>query len=59
MEAVMTLRIIVVASLALTVAGIGAQTPATHRFVPERFYNTFSFAHPPALRIKPGERVVT
>lgn len=31
----------------------------THRFVPERFYNTFSFAHPPALRIKPGDRVVT
>jgi acetamidase/formamidase len=27
--------------------------------VPERFYNTFSFAHPPALRIKPGDRVVT
>ena len=31
----------------------------THRFVPERYYNTFSFAHPPALRIKPGDRVVT
>ena len=31
----------------------------THRFVPARFYNTFSFAHPPALRIKPGDRVVT
>ena len=31
----------------------------THRFVPERFYNTFSFAHPPALRVKPGDRVVT
>jgi len=31
----------------------------THRFVPDRFYNTFSFAHPPALRIKPGDRVVT
>ena len=27
--------------------------------MPERFYNTFSGAHPPALRIKPGERVVT
>jgi hypothetical protein len=23
------------------------------------FYNTFSFAHPPALRIKPGDRVIT
>ena len=31
----------------------------THRFVPLAFYNTFSFAHQPALRIKPGDRVVT
>ena len=31
----------------------------THTFVPERFYNTFSFAHPPALRIRPGDRVIT
>lgn len=31
----------------------------THRFTPERFYNTFSGAHPPALRIKPGDRVIT
>jgi acetamidase/formamidase len=31
----------------------------THRFIPDKFYNTFSFAHPPALRIKPGDRVVT
>jgi amidase len=31
----------------------------THRFMPEKFYNTYSFAHPPALRIKPGDRVVT
>lgn len=31
----------------------------THRFVPERFYNTYSAAHPPALRIKPGDRVAT
>ena len=27
--------------------------------MPEKFYNTYSFAHPPALRIKPGDRVVT
>ena len=44
--------------LAVSVA-IGAQAPVTHRFTPERFYNTFSFAHPPALRIRPGDRVVT
>src|SRR3954467_1740490 len=31
----------------------------THRFAPTIFYNTYSFAHPPALRIKPGDRVVT
>lgn len=31
----------------------------THRFAPTHFYNTYSFAHPPALRIKPGDRVVT
>ena len=38
---------------------LAAQTPAPRTFLPERFYNTFSFAHPPALRIKPGERIVT
>lgn len=27
--------------------------------MPTTFYNTFSGAHPPALRIKPGDRVVT
>jgi len=31
----------------------------THRFVPEHFYTTYSGAHPPALRIKPGDRVIT
>jgi amidase len=31
----------------------------THRFTPTTYYNTYSFAHPPALRIKPGDRVVT
>src|SRR5262249_57761496 len=31
----------------------------THRYLPVTFYNTYSFAHPPALRIKPGDRVVT
>jgi amidase len=36
-----------------------AQAPRTHEFMPQQFYNTFSFAHPPALRIKPGERVIT
>jgi amidase len=31
----------------------------THQFVPTIFYTTYSFAHPPALRIKSGDRVVT
>jgi amidase len=31
----------------------------THRFVPEKFFNTYSFAHPPVLRIRPGDRVIT
>ena len=46
----------IVAALAAIAA---AQGRTTHTFIPERFYNTFSFAHPPALRIKPGDRVVT
>jgi len=36
-----------------------SQTPQTHHFTPTAFYTTYSFAHPPALRIKPGDRVVT
>lgn len=31
----------------------------THRFQPTQFYNTFSGAHPPVLRIKPGDHVIT
>ena len=31
----------------------------THRFTPTQFYNTWSAAHPPALRVKPGDRVIT
>ncbi|MCC7125554.1 MAG: acetamidase/formamidase family protein [Acidobacteria bacterium] len=47
--------------LLTAVAGLTsqAQAPRTHEFVPTRFYNTFSAAHPPALRIRPGDRVVT
>ena len=43
----------------LLTCSLAAQTPAVHTFTPERFYNTFSFAHEPALRIKPGDRVIT
>lgn len=50
------LAVFVVVALASAPAAIAQQT---HQFVPDRFYNTYSFAHPPALRIKPGDRVVT
>src|SRR4029453_4316235 len=40
----------------LAAVPLGAET---HRFVPQTFSNTYSFPHPPALRIKPGDRVVT
>lgn len=56
----MTRRHIAALIVALSVSlDLAAQTPAPRTFLPERFYNTFSFAHPPALRIKPGERIVT
>jgi acetamidase/formamidase len=42
--------------IALSCARADAET---HRFAPTTYYNTFSFAHPPALRIKPGDRVIT
>ncbi len=41
------------------VAGVAPLRAETHRFTPTKFYNTWSAAHPPALRIKPGDRVVT
>jgi amidase len=31
----------------------------THRFIPQQFYNTYSFAHPPVLHVKAGDRVIT
>jgi acetamidase/formamidase len=49
-------RIILLASILMS--GVTALAE-THRFVPLTFYNTFSFAHPPVLRIKPGDRVIT
>jgi len=40
---------------------IGAQFGygETHRFIPAKYHNTFSSAHAPVLRIKPGDRVIT
>src|SRR5713101_7757364 len=46
-------------SLAIAVAASTLLRAETHRLIPDKFYNTYSFAHPPALRIKSGDRVVT
>jgi amidase len=42
--------------LALFGAACSAET---YHFEPQQFYNTFSAAHKPALRIKPGDHVIT
>ena len=47
---------VIAAGLALAAVRVSAET---HRFVPTQYYNTYSAAHPPVLRIKPGDRVVT
>jgi acetamidase/formamidase len=31
----------------------------THQYIPDHFFNTYSSAHPAALHVKPGDRVVT
>jgi acetamidase/formamidase len=47
-------------TVAVLVALLGTAARAeTVRFVPDRFYNTYSAAHPPAARVKPGDRIVT
>jgi acetamidase/formamidase len=38
---------------------IASAAAETHRFEPAVYHNTFSFAHEPVLRIKPGDRVIT
>jgi amidase len=52
----MTARSIVLAAI---VAAMQARQPQTHRFVAQQYYNTYSHAHPPALRVRPGDRVST
>src|SRR5215470_17752881 len=51
-----TTVLLIAIGVAIGCVGVGAET---HRFTPTVFYNTWSAAHPPALRIKPGDRVVT
>ena len=55
----MMLRAVLLTLVLCGASSLMAQAPRTHTFTPQRFYNTFCGAHPPALRIKPGERVVT
>jgi amidase len=45
--------------LILLVAMRAAPRAETYRVVPVAFFNTYSAAHPPVLRIKRGDRVVT
>jgi len=47
------------AAIALIWSVSGTAFAETHRFLPTRFYATYSALHPPALRIKPGDRVIT
>src|ERR1700730_17329194 len=42
-----------------TLALVATGFAETHQFKPTEFYNTFSGAHAPVLRIQPGDRVVT
>ena len=55
---VMNSRCLVV-QIAVGVLLATAAQAETHTFVPTQYYNTFSFAHPPALHIKSGDRVLT
>ena len=55
-----TILLLLCAALTLSATvPASAQTCTTHQFEATTYYNTFSFAHPPALRIRPGDRVVT
>jgi acetamidase/formamidase len=51
-----TASAVIAAGIALSATHANAET---HRFMPTQFYNTFSAAHPPVLRIASGDRVVT
>ena len=54
------IRVLATVFMALAVTTVNArQSPAPRTFTPTQYFNTFSGAHPPALRIKSGERIVT
>ena len=48
-----------IAIFPLVVVAPASSGAETHTFVPSAFYNTYSASHPVALRVKPGDRVVT
>jgi amidase len=47
------------AALVVLLAGVMLAQAETHRYTPTGYQNTFSGAHAPVLRIKPGDRVIT
>jgi acetamidase/formamidase len=47
------------AAAAILTVSVPSVDGQPHRFTPTEFHNTFSFAHRPVLRIKPGDRVIT
>jgi amidase len=51
--------LLLLAAVTAVLCVIPAVRGETHRFTPTRFHNTFSSGHPPVLRIKPGDRVIT
>src|SRR5579863_5201676 len=46
-------------AILLVLAVPPAALAETYNFDPKEFHNTFSFAHKPGLRIKPGDHVIT
>jgi amidase len=44
---------------ASVVSLVACSSAETHHFEPKEFYNTFSGAHKPVLKIKPGDHVIT
>ncbi len=53
------MKILRLVAAAVAIAIVPLRAAETHRFVPDHFYNTWSAAHPPALHVKPGDRVIT
>ena len=52
-------RPVAAATFVIALATATRAPAETHTFVPTQFYNTYSAAHPPALHVKPGDRVAT